>query len=281
MVYTIFLNPKLQHSHFLIFFSSVPKFTKTFGNQIAHTKTRQLTFPVSDFNNFIWIPPQHKTNKAMSCCGSKSLLTDNSSIWWVLLSSEALFVRWFAGVVCGKQTSHTACLENVGWWKWPLSLWFGDLTVNSERPATSQTASPTASSLHYPAIAWGPIAPAALFASLFPFLLLFPSLSPLLSPFLFFTFSLSPGCLSPVLLRAPCVTRLIKTNTDPILVSNPIVLFFFSPALEHAEYWVSWEPQAPPVTDLRFQTLGNITYGGQRVNKVLLNSTLAHMCKQD
>lgn len=35
------------------------------------------------------------------------------------------------------------------------------------------------------------------------------------------------------------------------------------------------------MTDLRFQTLGNITYGGQRVNKVLLNSSLALMCKQD
>lgn len=45
---------------------------------------------------------------------------------------------------------------------------------------------------------------------------------------------------------------------------------------------MSWEPQGPPsVTDLRFQTLGNITYGGQRVNKVLLNSFLALTCKRD
>lgn len=29
------------------------------------------------------------------------------------------------------------------------------------------------------------------------------------------------------------------------------------------------------MTDLRFQTLRNITYGGQRVNKVLLKSILA------
>lgn len=29
-----------------------------------------------------------------------------------------------------------------------------------------------------------------------------------------------------VLSRAPCVTRIIKTNTDLILVSNPVVLFF-------------------------------------------------------
>lgn len=35
------------------------------------------------------------------------------------------------------------------------------------------------------------------------------------------------------------------------------------------------------MTDLRFQTLGNITYGGERVNKVLLNSLLALMCKHD
>lgn len=57
-----------------------------------------------------------------------------------------------------------------------------------------------------------------------------------LSNFLFLSFSLSPCSLYSVLSRAPCVTRLIKTNTDPILVSNPIVLFFFSTALEHAEY---------------------------------------------
>lgn len=64
--------------------------------------------------------------------------------------------------------------ERLGSWKWPLSPWFGDLTVNSARPATPQTASPPASSLHYPAIAWGPITPAALSVSLFP---LSPSLS--------------------------------------------------------------------------------------------------------
>lgn len=45
--------------------------------------------------------------------------------------------------------------------------------------------------------------------------------------------SLPPqNTLSPVLSKAPCVTRLIKTNTGHILVSNPIVLFFFKLALE-------------------------------------------------
>lgn len=72
----------------------------------------------------------------------------------------------------------------------------------------------------------------------FPLFLLVRYLSPSLSLLqsLFLSFSLSPGSLHLVLSRAPCVTRLIKTNTDPILLSNPIVLFFFSPALEHAEY---------------------------------------------
>lgn len=111
-------------------------------------------------------------------------------------------------------------------WQW---------TLKGQPPPRQLSLQP---SLHYPAIAWGPITPAALPVSLFPFLLLFHYLCLLLSLSLPSSFSrfLSPGSLYPVLSRAPCVTRLIKTNTDPILVSNPIVLFFFSPTLEHAEY---------------------------------------------
>lgn len=64
---TIFPNHKPRYSHFRNFLSRVPRITKTFGNQIAWTKTRQLTFPASDFkcfcNNFIWTPVSTKPTK--------------------------------------------------------------------------------------------------------------------------------------------------------------------------------------------------------------------------
>lgn len=64
---TIFPNHKPRYSHFRNFLSEVPRITKTFGNQIARTKARQLTFPASDFkcfcNNFIWTPVSTKPTK--------------------------------------------------------------------------------------------------------------------------------------------------------------------------------------------------------------------------
>lgn len=79
--------------------------------------------------------------------------------------------------------------------------------------------------------------------------------------------------LSPVLSKAPCVTRLIKTNTGRILLSNPIVLFFFKLALER-RVLVFGTLYGPPFMDgLLFQTLWDRTYGGQSINKGLLQTS--------
>lgn len=125
-------------------------------------------------------------------------------------------------------------------------------------------------SVRYPVFAWGPINPAALSVSVFSF-----SFSALmLSVFLWFSCSQYSRYI--LLSRAPCVTRLIKTNTDPIFLSNPIVPFFPLPspgACMVLGILGAIRPRLPPpfVTDLRFQTLRKITYCGQIVNKVLLN----------
>lgn len=198
---------------------------------------RTLTFPASDFNcfcnNFIWIPASTKatTTKLMFCCFDLNHFQQINHRF----HGHSLLQRY----TCGKQTHNR--LSNVGSGSWivevttVLLVWRPD----SELWEASHLPDSFPSSLwsHYPAVAWGPLTPAALSVSLFPLLLPFHYLSPLL-PFSssFSPFSLSPGSLCPVLSRAPCVTRMIKTNTDLILVSNPIVLFFFSPAPEHAEY---------------------------------------------
>lgn len=84
--------------------------------------------------------------------------------------------------------------------------------------------------------------------------------------------SLPRNSLSPVLSKAPCVTRLIKTNTGRILVSNPIVLFFFKLALERRILVFGTVYRPPSMNGLQFQTLQDITYGGQSVNKGLLQT---------
>lgn len=123
-----------------------------------------------------------------------------------------------------------------------VSLGRGDLTVNphEEGQSTPQTTSPPASALiillqpgdHSPRL------PSVYL--LFPFFSFF--FSPLSAPAicssdpLFLLFCHPRPTLPRPVSRAPRVTGMIKTNTDLILVPNPIVLFFFSPALEHAEY---------------------------------------------
>lgn len=82
--------------------------------------------------------------------------------------------------------------------------------------------------------------------------------------------SLPQNTLSPVLSKAPCVTRLIKTNTGHILLSNPIVLFFFKLALERRVLVFGTLHMPPSLDGLQFQTLKDITYGGQSVNNGLL-----------
>lgn len=125
-------------------------------------------------------------------------------------------------------------------------------------------------SLHYPAVAWGPITPAALSVSPFPFLLLFHYLSLLLSLW----FSLSPG---------RCFQEL---PVSPGWLKQTLTLFWYLIQLCSFSSHRPWSTQSircpgshspPPVTDLRFQTLWTITYGGQRVNKVVLHSSLAHV----
>lgn len=77
-------------------------------------------------------------------------------------------------------------------------------------------------------------------------------------------------CRLSVLPRAPCVTRIIKTNTDLIFVSNPIVLFFSSHRPCSMLGIRCPQPHCTPTgTVLRFQTVRSVTYGGQRVNKAL------------
>lgn len=180
IVYNIFLNQKLRHSHFLNLELCL-RLQKMFGIQIAQAETIKLRFLVSDFkcfyNNFVWV--FINTTVEMS---HLQQTTPQFRGW--SLSDNVL-------VLSGKPIGFTTFVKAhfAECWKWPLSPWFGNLTVNSERPATPQTASAPASSLHYPAIAWGPITPAALSVSLFPFLLLFHYLSPLLPiPFSFSRF---------------------------------------------------------------------------------------------
>lgn len=106
-----------------------------------------------------------------------------------------------------------------------MSTRFRDLTLNSGRPGTSQTAPPSSLCSHDPAAAWGPLTPAAP-SPLRSLLSFSPRLLPL-TPFLPLSLIFSLCRLSE-LSRAPCVTRIIKTNTDLILIPNPIVLFFSS-----------------------------------------------------
>lgn len=140
------------------------------------------------------------------------------------------FVQWFIGVVWKTNQLHNIFVEcwDSGSDHCPLGLETWQWTLKGQPPPRQLPLQPLVSLSSHSLGTTHPGCPLCLSFS--------PSPSLLLSLFPFLSFSLSPGSLYPAISRAPCVTRMIKTNTDLILVFNPIVLFFFSPALEHAEY---------------------------------------------
>lgn len=148
-------------------------------------------------------------------------------------------MRWFVCIVWKTNQQHNIFVKcwDSGSDHSPLGLETWQWTLRGQPPPRQLPLQPLVSLCSHSLGTTHPGCPLCL--CLFPFsfticLFYTLSLSPSLFPFL--SFSLSPGSLYPALSRAPRVTRMIKTNSDLILVSNPIVLFFFSPALEHAEY---------------------------------------------
>lgn len=208
--------------------SLLPQITKTLGNQISHPGLRQKCWHSQPQISGGFPPPQTLAKMFVSTIAtgwcffffikSKQSSTNNYGISWLLFfRRESL-----CGRVCKQQLwdGDAWCCDS-GSDHCPLSSETWHWTLRGQSPPRQLP--PAASALmiqQHPGVC-SPRLPSLPF---FP-----PFSSPprsLLSTPSFpisLIFSLSrPSVLS----RAPCVTRIIKTNTDLILVSNPVVLFF-------------------------------------------------------